>query len=959
MDKFIAFLESLKREDNSDIIKALNSGYKVFMEAESINKKYFLKLANNDIQKVKEVKSKINTMWESTELHDLVKKPQKILALLYMFELKHPNGIDEKIINGILELAKENKLNLLDKYNSETSLKEFKNFISPAAMDDAYFLTLTDGNKDLVDGTKTQVNELWKARGMNEITSDSKNILPYLYMIELKKPKTVNGNMLDILHDLIGANKIKLINTLNTDSTPEDIEKFIKKAKKEINNLTGLTPDEEKIWNRVKTFYDFGNGFKWVVALDEKGNVSPHIPSTITFKMAKHCGNSPRSGSSDQYFELRKNQKPYLTVILDNQDKIAEAKSFHNKKNANPELVLPYYKWFLSNDKVKGVGQRYSHGYSPDTNMGLKDFFGHDDEFVEYALKNKPELAGATEKKIIDYKRKHKDKTVTEEEVIEIFKKSSIHNLKSPENITLWELRGIIGRIPFSEQEIIELIKSGRLGAIEIANTNHKLLTDEAQKLLLEKDNNTTISTFVQVYENVPTANIRVDYIIAKNPSNISKFDSKERINIFNKYTDIFKKAFGEKPQFVKTFMSSIPEKDRMYVIDKAPEIFEGGSDFITMFSDEDKMKLVEKFQSPFARAFIKNPALIGNFGGDENKLKLVLDKYHKIFKVGFAKQPELLRNFKDDESKLKIVDKFSQIFSEVFKQKPTLIETFNDESKLTIFEKYPETFSANISKDPAYFLKIFKMSNRINLFNKYPKTFFKGMINDVSAIEEFPSEHRIQIFNKYPEFFGNLLSKDIKILKYFPQLVRLQIINKFPKIYGEALENDITVINYFPEDHRMEILKKYKELFKRIFLKNKEALKHFPRKHRGGILAENPDVVSQFDPKSVRFVAKANRHELLKKHPTEFGKFFAQDPRTIGLFLPKHRMSILDKFEDAFREGFKTNISSLNFFPKKNHGEILTDFKDSFAELIKNDPEQLDFFPDEKISELKEFLGV
>ena len=56
------------------------------------------------------------------------------------------------------------------------------------------------------------------------------------------------------------------------------------------------------------------------------------------------------------------------------------------------------------------------------------------------------------------------------------------------DNITLWELRGILGKIPFSEDELIELIEDGRLNALEIANTSTKLLTNKIKKSLLYND---------------------------------------------------------------------------------------------------------------------------------------------------------------------------------------------------------------------------------------------------------------------------------------------------------------------------------------------------------------------------------------------------------------------------------------------------------------------------------------
>ena len=72
---------------------------------------------------------------------------------------------------------------------------------------------------------------------------------------------------------------------------------------------------------------------------------------------------------------MMKNNKPYITVII-NDGKIEESKSYGNRKNTETEKVLPYLKWLFKHEKITGVGQRYDYGYSPDTNMGIKDFLG-------------------------------------------------------------------------------------------------------------------------------------------------------------------------------------------------------------------------------------------------------------------------------------------------------------------------------------------------------------------------------------------------------------------------------------------------------------------------------------------------------------------------------------------------------------------------------------------------------
>ena len=109
------------------------------------------------------------------------------------------------------------------------------------------------------------------------------------------------------------------------------------------------------------------------------------------------------------------------------------------------------------------------------------------------------------------------------------------------DTITLWELRGILGKIPFSEDELIELIEDGRLNALEIANTSTKLLTIKIQKSLLYNDADAAY-TLMRIYLNTENNNINLGYIIETDEDELDTLPKEQRMTFVNKYPESFKK---------------------------------------------------------------------------------------------------------------------------------------------------------------------------------------------------------------------------------------------------------------------------------------------------------------------------------------------------------------------------------------------------------------------------------
>ena len=110
-----------------------------------------------------------------------------------------------------------------------------------------------------------------------------------------------------------------------------------------------------------------------------------------------HCGNSPRSGTTDTILSLRKPithnglklWKPYLTFILHSDGMLGEMKGRFNKK---PEAELhPKIVALLYNPIIEGIR---GGGYLPQNNFKIADL---DPAVAEELLEVKPELASLEE----------------------------------------------------------------------------------------------------------------------------------------------------------------------------------------------------------------------------------------------------------------------------------------------------------------------------------------------------------------------------------------------------------------------------------------------------------------------------------------------------------------------------------------------------------------------------------
>ncbi|MBR2305746.1 MAG: hypothetical protein IKA48_00795 [Fibrobacter sp.] len=399
------------------------------------------------------------------------------------------------------------------------------------------------------------VQALWGQEDMAHQLNEKagQKVLNFLYLMEIRSPGFTTPDKLHAIHDLFVGNTLdtKFLSQVNSDTTPDQAAQVLASATehqvKSAKVYPDLTDEEEAIWNRVRVFHEFDDGFKWVYAVKADGTIASHIPSSITFKTMHHCGNTPDANSDNQYWELRgPDGKAYLTVILSPDGKIEESKSWGNQPNKYRRMIQPYVKWFLKN-KVTGVGRRYDYGYATHNNFGVKDFMGDDPEFIEYVSENKPELFGNTEKRIMFWKeaiqqgiltvddiKRMFSMGLTLEEVLSIYDR--LRDYHSTSRFSDWGENN--GRVyynrnnsvfgsnpfdvvcaacdgcPFNKEELKRLIMDRKVSLEEFANYDIHLLDGEMQKTFVSASPY-NLNTLMRIAADVGTFEIADDIMTA------------------------------------------------------------------------------------------------------------------------------------------------------------------------------------------------------------------------------------------------------------------------------------------------------------------------------------------------------------------------------------------------------------------------------------------------------------
>ena len=174
--------------------------------------------------------------------------------------------------------------------------------------------------------------------------------------------------------------------------TPSQIQQTLEEAEQEwVAGRDNEMSHAEDSYDQPKKLIDFGDGFAWwdlgVQFCDAEG------------KAMGHCGNnSYMQKEGDHLLSLRQEttrggkryQTPYLTFILDANDRLGEMKGRGNEKPA--ARYHPYIVALLKLPMIDGIK---GGGYMPQNNFSVRDL---DPETQAELIKVKPELETITDK---------------------------------------------------------------------------------------------------------------------------------------------------------------------------------------------------------------------------------------------------------------------------------------------------------------------------------------------------------------------------------------------------------------------------------------------------------------------------------------------------------------------------------------------------------------------------------
>jgi hypothetical protein len=168
--------------------------------------------------------------------------------------------------------------------------------------------------------------------------------------------------------------------------TPEQIQAILHKFESDWKENRDREMDHaEDMYDDAEKMIDFGDGFAW-------WNTN-QVSCSAEGAASGHCGNQQnREGSGDRLLSLRqevnrgdtRKQIPYLTFILDKDNKLGEMKGRNNNK-PQPK----YHPYIIALIKSKHVDGIKGGGHDPANNFSMNDL---DQETVEELVALKPQL---------------------------------------------------------------------------------------------------------------------------------------------------------------------------------------------------------------------------------------------------------------------------------------------------------------------------------------------------------------------------------------------------------------------------------------------------------------------------------------------------------------------------------------------------------------------------------------
>lgn len=307
----------------------------------------------------------------------------------------------------------------------------FKQYLYEAeGLSKPYLLKLTNNDQTKFKEFKKKAVRFLNRGGFNTLFPKGQNDNIYQSVANFVTRLAIKGQQMSnqdlrFLHDLKVQNKLPVfvdkklkepeytLQNLRTDRREYHSEKQKQKS-------SGLRPEQQKKYNRVKLIKKFDNDMGWVIPLDEAGK--EQRACRLTGKLGGHCGNVPGQRLGGTMYVLRPLNKVgvFVTMVLSTQGKIRERKGNYNNK-PNVKQFGQQLLWFVNQPFVKGFDEQGR--YAPQKNFHVTDLMQiMDDNRFNELIKRKPELLTDYDEVMLKYKKQN----LSNEQIFEILMKGQI-----------------------------------------------------------------------------------------------------------------------------------------------------------------------------------------------------------------------------------------------------------------------------------------------------------------------------------------------------------------------------------------------------------------------------------------------------------------------------------------------------------------------------------------------------
>jgi len=845
MDLFDTFLESLKREDNIDIIESFQRGYEYLLEAEAkeeakkeakkeenpiIDKKYLLSLTADeqgevDGSKLKAAKKQakalllkegFDTLFKNKEQSNvfigainflskfiLQGEPLNETHVLYLHDLFGQRNAKKEVFRLLQdpEISKEELDNIVEKYNAEKE-KESRGNLSEEEFKEYMMVKVLH---EFDDGWKWVMLLDEKGNPKSKCSIEAKQMIHC---------STTTPN--EMLYSLRKGPKSAVTVAVNKDTHE------IAQSKGRTNTKVNLqTYGKYMIWlfksDLIKGLNDQGY----------KPHDNIHVSDFLAIdpKIVEYFEQNKPGMISEKYDKKVLDIKRKQAAGEINDEQIMELFK-------NGELSLGIVRGILGNDKFKQlVPESLILEWVKNNRLKFIDIVQIDTKLFTDDVQKELVLQSSS-----NYKH---------------FKllQQEVPTFKLNQSLDLWQVIATHGR------SLADMTPEQQL---ELINKNLEELNLKLLERFPNAYNHFDPDVRVTIYNKYPKQFFNI--VHATKGMVVNQLTPKAQIDLINKHTNELSKLLQEFPDAYSYFS----EEARVTIFNTHPKLFinilhatEG--EIITALSVKEQLNIINR-HTELPKLLEEFPNVYKYFKAD---VKFTLfDTYPKILFNTLKISPVIFAGL-EPYNRLRLFIDHKNVFSELLKIHPSIIKYIDGHDRLQLFKSYIDVF-ANRLENNISDIKYFPLEQRKEIFDtyqmddKYKDIFKRAFVNNRNAIEYFAREDRVGIINTYPELFQEF---DPKSLKKIPKAQRMNALTDHPDVFDRFFAENPAIIGLFEKNDRITIITSidFKGSFNRGFKKDISAINYFPNEKDQieifkmykdsilGYLNENPEEIDYF----------------------------------------------------------------------------------------------------------------